>query len=300
MTSKPKVAISTIFHPTKEYAYKLFLDWAKSVEYENLEFIVKVHTGEYGGNQGELKAIREQIRQDAVDLDVSALLSVDVDTIGPVDAIQEFLEMPADMMTGIYFSRIDPDRAVCWKNDDNEQQFLNTEVYSKVTGAGMGFCFMRRSVLDAIAFDWPVPDDDYPAWHQAKEKGFRLLSLNMMRCRHYSSATSFSYHEFGEVRKTNEDYGVTEYAVVSPDGITVNGNHYPHGKVIASQSLLETIMELDAPYRTGKIKTGKRRVDVVGKKESGVTPAHSQKQQPTKAPDMSKKKEGAVVWKRSR
>ena len=98
MSQPPKVVIATIFHPKKEYAYKLFLDWAKSVEYENRDFIIKVHFGEYGGDQGELKAIREQIRKDAIEDDAAALLFVDIDTRGPVDAIQEFLETPADMM----------------------------------------------------------------------------------------------------------------------------------------------------------------------------------------------------------
>ncbi len=296
MPQPPKVAISTIFHPAKEYSYKLFLDWAKNVEYENLEFIIKVHTGKYGSH-GELKAIREQIRQDAIDLNVAALLSVDCDTIGPLNAVQDFLDTPADMMTGIYFGRVASKRAVCWKNNDPDQQFLNSEVYTDIDGAGMGFCFMRRSVLEAITFIWSVPDDDYPAWHQAKRKGFRLMSLNMMRCRHYTSSISFIYHEFGEIENIPTD----EYVVLCPDGITLNGKFYPCGKAIIDHKLLKTIMELDEPYRTGKIKFNKRRVDVVGKKEAGITQAHSGRQVPTRTPPITKgKKEIEVgIWKRS-
>ncbi len=293
MPSPPKVAISTIFHPKKEYSYKLFLDWAKNVEHDNLEFIIKVHMGKYGSH-GELKAIREQIRQEAIDLDVDALLSVDCDTIGPLDAVQDFLDAPADMMTGIYFGRVASKRAVCWKNDDNDQQFLNLEVYTDIDGAGMGFCFMRRSVLEAIEFTWAVPDDDYPAWHQAKRKGFRLLSLNMMRCRHYSSATSFVYHEFGEVNEVPAE----EYKILCPDGITLNGEFYPCGKAIINHRILETIMRLDEPYRTGKIKFNKRRVDVVGNKEAGITQTHSGRQVPAKVPNVKKGVE-IGLWKRS-
>lgn len=267
------------------------------MEHPNLEFIIKVHMGKYGSH-GELKAIREQIRQDAIRLDVAALLSVDIDTIGPTDAIEEFLVTPADMMTGIYFSRVETDKAVCWKNDDPDQQFLNSEVYTEVDGAGMGFCFMRRSVLDSIGFDWAVPDDDYPAWHQAKKAGFRLLSLNMMRCRHYASETAYSYHKFGECKKRQP---VKEYKVLCPDGITVNGTHYPQGKSVVSEKLLEAIMELDEPYRTEKIRVEKKRVDFVGKKQAGITPAHTKTQVPGKPQDLSKKKKTEVgIWKQSR
>lgn len=274
MPHPPKVIIATIFHPTKEYAYKLFLDWTKRVKHDNLDFICKVHTGKYGGNQGELKAIREQIRKEAVEADAAALLFVDIDTIGPEDAIIEFLETPADIMTGIYFSRTSQNRAVCWKNSDPDQQFLNTEVYSNVDGAGMGFCFMRRSVLEAIHFDWPVPDDDYPAWHQAKKKGFRLLSLNMMRCRHYTSETSFVYHAFGEVKNVKSE----EYTVDSPDGVTLNGQHYSQGLVIVDPLLLEEVKRLDAPYKEQKIKHKKTLVSVVGKAQKDVTPTHTKGQ----------------------
>ncbi len=275
MSQAPKIVIATIFHPVKEYAYKLFLDWAKSVEYENLDFICKVHMGEYGGDQGELKAIREQIRKDAIEDDAAALLFVDIDTIGPTDAITEFLETPADMMTGIYFSRASKNRAVCWLNGDPDQQFINSEAYTEIDGAGMGFCFIRRSVLEAISYDWAVPDDDYPAWHQAKRKGFRLLSLNMMRCRHYSSETSYVYHEFGEVERVP----LEDYEIVAPDGITLNGVFYARGKRVVDKDLISTIKELDEPYRTGKIKTGTKRVDVVGKAQTGTVPTYSKNQE---------------------
>lgn len=278
MAQFPKVVIATIFHPKKEYAYKLFLDWAKRVSYGNLDFICKVHTGKYGSH-GELKEIREQIRQDAIEDDAAALLFVDIDTIGPEDAIIEFLETPADIMTGIYFSRTSTSRAVCWKNSDPDQQFLNTEVYTDIDGAGMGFCFIRRSVLENIHFDWPVPDDDYPAWHQAKAKGFRLLSLNMMRCRHYSSETSYVYHAFGEVQNVKTE----EYVISCPDGITLNGHHYPRGKAIVDPILLKTIKELDEPYHTEKIKHKHSLVSVVGKAQSGVVSAHT-KNQPKQNP----------------
>lgn len=297
----PKVIIATIFHPVKEYAYSLFLDWAKSVEYENLDFITKVHTGEYGSSHGELKAIREQIRQDAIEYEAAALLFVDIDTIGPLDAIQEFLDTPADIMTGIYFSRTSSDRAVCWKNSDPDQQFLNTEVYTEIDGAGMGFCFIRRSVLESISFDWAVPDDDYPAWHQAKKKGFRLLSLNMMRCRHYASKDSYAYHPFGEVNEVKAE----EYTIQCPDGITLNGSHYPRGKSIVDHRLVKTIREIDKPYRTGKIKTTRKTVSVVGKAQSGITPTHTKTQTPGKGinrvPAQTKKDEVKIgTWKSPR
>lgn len=275
MAQAPKVVIATIFHPVKEYAYKLFLDWAKSVEYDNLDFICKVHMGKYGGNQGELKKIREQIRAEAVEEhDAAALLFVDIDTRGPVDAIDEFLETPADIMTGIYFSRTSQSRAVCWKNSDPDQQFLNSEVYTEIDGAGMGFCFIRRAVLDSVHFDWAVPDDDYPAWHQAKKKGFRLLSLNTMRCRHYASETSYVYHAFGEIQNVK----TKEYVIDSPDGITLNGHHYPQGLSIVDPALLEEIQRIDKPYKDGRIKHKKKLVSVVGKNQSGVISAHTKNQ----------------------
>ena len=274
MSQPPKIVIATIFHPVKEYAYKIFLNWARRLEYGNLDFICKVHMGEYGGNQGELKDIREQIRKDAIKDDASALLFVDIDTIGPEDAIIEFLETPADIMTGIYFSRTSPNRAVCWKNNDPDQQFLNSEVYSEIDGAGMGFCFIRRAVLESIHFDWSVPDDDYPAWHQAKKKGFRLLSLNMMRCRHYSSEKAYVYHAFGEIQNVKAE----EYVISSPDGITLNGHHYPRGKTIIDPVILKTIKELDEPYKTEKIKHKRTLVSVIGKKQAGVSPTHTKNQ----------------------
>ena len=294
----PKVVIATIFHPKKEYAYQLFLDWAKNVDYDNVDFICKVHMGKYGGNQGELKAIREQIRKDAIEDEAAALLFVDIDTIGPPDAIQEFLDTPSDMMTGIYFSRASQHRAVCWKNGDPDQQFLNTEVYTEIDGAGMGFCFIRRSVLESIHFDWDVPDDDYPAWHQAKKNGFRLLSLNMMRCRHYNSKDSYVYHAFGEINEVKAE----EYTIQCPDGITLNGKHYPRGKSIVDHRLIKTIKELDEPYRTKKIKSVHRTVSVVGKAQSGITPTHTKTHSPGKVlnrvPAQTRKDEDRVgTWK---
>jgi hypothetical protein len=293
----PKVVIATIFHPAKEYAYQIFLDWAKSVKYDNLDFICKVHMGKYGSH-GELKAIREQIRRDALEDEAAALLFVDIDTIGPPEAIQEFLDTPADIMTGIYFSRASQHRAVCWKNSDPDQQFLNTEVYTEIDGAGMGFCFIRRAVLESITFDWPVPDDDYPAWHQAKKKGFRLLSLNMMRCRHYNSKSSYVYHAFGEINEVKAE----EYTIQCPDGITLNGHHYPRGKSIVDHRLIKTVRELDEPYRTKKIKSVHRMVSVVGKAQSGVTPTHTKTHSPGKVsnrvPARTKKDEDRVgIWK---
>ena len=294
----PKVVISTIFHPKKEYAYQIFLDWAKSVKYENLDFIIKVHFGEYGGNQGELKAIREQIRQEVIEADAAAHLSVDIDTIGPIDAIQEFLDTPADMMTGIYFSRSDANKAVCWKNEDPDQQFLNSEVYTKIDGAGMGFCFMRRNVLESISFDWSVPDDDYPAWHQAKKKGFRLLSLNLMRCRHYTSESAYIYHGFGEISNVPAE----EYEIQCPDGVTLNGQHYKKGKMIVEQVLLKEIKRLDNSYvKGGRIKHTQKVVSVIGKDQAGAIPSHTQVHKQGNSPVISKKKEVEIgIWKQSR
>lgn len=298
MSQVPKVVISTIFHPKKEYAYKLFLDWANGVEYENLDFIIKVHFGEYGGDQGELKAIREQIRQEAVEADAAALLSVDIDTIGPTDAIQEFLDTPADMMTGIYFARQDADRAVCWKNGDPDQQFLNSEVYTKIDGAGMGFCFMRRNVLESISFDWAVPDDDYPAWSQAKAKGYRLLSLNLMRCRHYTTEEAYIYHGFGEIN----DVPTEEYEIQCPDGVTLNGVHHKRGKTIVDQKLIKEIKRLDSSYvKGGHIKHSHKIVSVIGKAQIGAIPSHTQVHKQGKSPAISKKKEVEIgLWKTSR
>jgi len=293
---KPKIAIATIFHEQKFYSYQLALDWMKNQTYHNVEFIVRVDTGKYGEHH-KLKGIRESIRLQAIELDVDALFCFDCDTIAPLNVIETFLETPADLMSGIYFSRTASNRAVCWLDGDPGQQFLNADVYTKITAAGMGCCFSRRGVLEACTFDWAVPDDDYYWYHQAKKLGFRILSLNMVRCRHYTSYTSYIYHEFGEIENIPTD----EYVVLCPDGITLNGNFYPCGKAIIDHKLLKTIMELDEPYRTGKIKFNKRRVDVVSKKEAGITQSHSGRQIPARVPSITKgKKETEVgVWKRS-
>ena len=79
--------------------------------------------------------------------------------------------------------------------------------------------------------------------------------------------------QFGEVERVP----LEDYEIVSPDGITLNGVFYARGKRVVDKDLIDTIKELDEPYRTGKIKTGVKRVDVVGKAHTGTTPTHSKK-----------------------
>ncbi len=299
MPSTPKIAIATILHPIKEYSYQLALDWMKNQTYENVEFIVRVDTGKYGDHH-KLKGFRESIRVQAIELDVSALFFFDCDTIAPLDVIEEFIVTPADLMTGIYFSRIDARRAVCWKHDDHDQQFLNSEIYTEIDGAGMGCCFIRRPVLDACTFEWSVPDDDYVFYDQAKKLGFRLLSLNLMRCRHYSSATGYTYYDFGDtgIQPTEE------YVICAPDGITLNGVNYPKGKAIVDRRLMAAIKEIDAPYAEGKIKQRRTVVSVVGKKELGVAPTHTQTHTPGRTQGIPKKgaqpKKEVGIWRQPR
>jgi len=290
----PKVAISTIFHPEKEYAYKRFLAWAKSLEYGNLEFIIKVK-----GLILDLKyeEVMEQIRTEAIEADVIALLHVDISTIGPSDAIDEFLALPADMMTGIYFAKPNMRTAACWKDDDAGQEFLNAEVYTEIDGAGMGFCFMRRGVLEAINFNHPSYLEDM-AWNQAKKAGFRLLSLNMMRCRRYFPEGETSHYEFGDSGETR----VEEYVVNAPDGIIVNGKRYPFGKPVTDLKMIETIRKIDEPYRSGKIKQFRKTVSVVGKKQAGIAPTHTKTQTAGKVvnriPSGKKEERKVGIWKR--
>lgn len=273
-----RVQISTILHAKKQYSYNLAFLWMATQAHKPVSFHIPVHIGEYG-EKHKLKMLRERCRLAAVEDGVDAMFFLDCDTIPPVDAIDQLLEVPGEVVTGIYYSRLGgaTDRAVCWKTTDPAQAFVNSEHISEIDGAGMGCCLIRKSVLECCTFDQSVPDDDYPFWVQAKKEGFRLRSLNTLRCRHYQTETDFIQHEFGFVGKEE----LESYQVVSPEGVTINGSLYK-GSVSAGAKIMETIRDLDRPYREGILKVESRDLKFVGKKQASMKKLLTLKDDPQK------------------
>jgi hypothetical protein len=272
-----RVQISTILHAEKQYSYDLAFLWMASQSHKPVSFYIAVHTGEYG-EKHKLKMLRERCREDALESGADAMFFFDCDTIPPLDAIEQLLGVPGDIVSGIYYSRLPgaTDRAVCWKHGDPEQDFLNTEHVSEIDGAGMGCCLIHRRVMEHCTFDYEVPDDDYPFWDQAIkflnpaiDKGFRLRSLNTLRCRHYQTADAFIHHPFGKKIETRDN--MYEYQIQCPDGVTINGEKY-QGKATADQGTIGQIRMMDAPYREGDIKASKRVASHMGKEVIAFNP----------------------------
>lgn len=258
-----KLAVATMFHQMKAYSFQHWFAWASSLrlweEYPMfilsrdsrtaivpvapthippIEFIVKVHSGRYG-DTGAVKRMRELIRLDALRLGVDALYMSDCDTIPPPGALSQLLASDGDIVTAIYFDRNRDGRAVCWRHDDQDQSFIYREKVSEVDGAGMGACLIKRHVLEQCDWNYGIPDDDYVYWMQAKQLGFRCLSLNTVICKHYITATEFAD------RPTPEEVGArVAITVKCPDGVTINGRKYK-GQVFVSEEMAKSIKEID-------------------------------------------------------
>lgn len=261
---KPLVAVATMLHARKQYSFGHWFEWARVQTWEPVEFIIRVHTGKYGDCHA-VKNMRESIRQQALELGADVLFFMDCDTIPREDAVEQLLQVDGDIITGIYFSRMTGthDRAVCWRHDDNEQNFLDLEAVSEINGAGMGCCLIHRRVFEIIDFKHPIPDDDYPYWDNAIRAGFRARSLNILRCLHYLTEKDSVYHEFGVEL---EQKPVESYTIRAVDGITINGKKYM-GKVVADRDIIRTLRELDAPYASGIVKVARKVVGHFGPKD---------------------------------
>jgi hypothetical protein len=269
---KPLVAIATLVHERKAYAYEHFFEWARLQTWEPVEFVTAVHLGKYG-DCGGVKEMRERVRQQALDLGADALMFLDIDTIPEENAVEQLLEVDGDMVTGIYFSResATEDRAVCWRHDDNDQNFLNNEVVSEIDGAGMGCCLIHRRVFELVDWKYEIPDDDYPYWAEASRLGFRLRSLNTLRCLHYANEREYTYHPFGQIEESTKE----TYTIQSPDGVSINGKRYA-GTIMEEPELLRTIQELDEPYSKKLIKSVTRQLSTLRPRDiAGVRVKHS-------------------------
>jgi hypothetical protein len=223
----------------KSYCYPDLFEWCKNQggPWAKSEYYFQVHSGEYG-DWPAVKRMREKARLEAIFRGVDGLLFIDADTIPPLTVIADLVASGGDMITGIYMAASAPQYAVAWKYDDPHQDFLREKV-STIDGAGLGCCLIHRKVLEACTFDDGEYWDDYPFWTMAAEKGFRCLSVNTVRCKHYIAPGECLYPPPGG-----------GYLIRCPDGVTINGKAYK-GRIYHD---LESVMYVDGPYRRGEVK----------------------------------------------
>ncbi len=89
-----------------------------------------------------------------------ALLHIDADMIVPADTVDRLMAIEADVAYGLYVSRRDPSRWLCFIDRAMSMPLsavptLNrefTDIHIGSFGAGMGCTLIRRHVLEEIAF----------------------------------------------------------------------------------------------------------------------------------------------------
>lgn len=96
-------------------------------------------------------------RQMVLGGDYDAMLHVDADMVVPVDTIQRLMAVNADVAYGLYVSRRDPDRWLCFTDRSMATTLsMRRERISdgciESYGAGLGCTLIHRHVLERIAF----------------------------------------------------------------------------------------------------------------------------------------------------
>ena len=183
-----KVLIAAPIGGHKQYSMHQWLQWIADQEHENIEVVIccngefqdellmKVNASAVTHNNGKIVPLycsklgndgnltrnhritlsREKIREFAMQRDYDALFFVDTDTIPPLDAIKQLMNLSAEATSGLYYYK-DSNVPVAMDaqtgtNFDNETLKESFEKHEPITGAaGMG-CFMMRGDAKKIPF----------------------------------------------------------------------------------------------------------------------------------------------------
>ena len=129
--------------------------------------------------------------------DATHLVFWDSDIIPPIDGLVRLFKHDKAIVSGLYFQRYPPHRPHIYILGENRQYFIPCVAYTKntlieVEGVGMGFCMIRRDVLQADAFlkrgKWFGFDrgfgEDFDFCLTAREAGYKIYVDTGVVCKH--------------------------------------------------------------------------------------------------------------------
>jgi hypothetical protein len=193
-----KVLLGIATYPTEPNIYPACQASLDALEWGEHE----VWRVDYGNDDPKLSVVENlcnkhnRMRQQVLDGDYDALLTVEADMIVPPDALTKLAAVDADVALGLYVSRSSRIWLCIPTIDGYKGNALNADPAAaraawgtvlKSEGAGFGCTLIYRKVLEAIEFrNHPKGKfaDDWQFALDVKEKGFRMAHDLSVVCGH--------------------------------------------------------------------------------------------------------------------
>ena len=140
-------------------------------------------------NMAELCRKHNEARQMVLDGGYDALLHIDADMVVPPDTVERLSTVDADVVYGLYVSRRDPWRWLCFLDKErattlNEQPERITDGHITSYGAGLGCTLIHRRVLERLAFRYTNVASDWMMAVDCTNYGFKQVHDLGCRCGH--------------------------------------------------------------------------------------------------------------------
>lgn len=185
------ILIGVPYHENKRYALNHVMNWVRDQLYEEVEVVMRVHTGQYG----EKNAVKKQFeffREYALKINADYMYIMEADTIPPLVTITKLVSHNKDIIGALYNYRDSDNNVVAWKHDDPHKNFIHAEEVVEVDGMGTGAVLISNKALKAVSwFDYDQQDADWPYYDKLKEKGFKIYLDPTIKCKHYATAEKY-------------------------------------------------------------------------------------------------------------
>ncbi len=195
---KPKVCIATLLGSGRMVS----INWARALR----EFQWLPDTDHYLIAGLPWGPARNSCVKYMLGKDFTHLLFWDSDVIPPLDGMIKLLMQPADIISGIYYTRYAPVQPVAYYERQDATgapvkvllgQFNPGDIL-QVDFVGMGFCLISRKVLESMPTPWFIfemdvtnptgASEDFHFCRKARASGFQISLHTGVQCQHETRA----------------------------------------------------------------------------------------------------------------
>lgn len=199
-TIRPKVCIATLLDSRRTVS----INWARILR----EFQWPTDTDHYLVAGLPWGPARNNCVKYMLSKDFTHLLFWDSDVIPPADGLIKLLKQPADIISGLYYTRYAPIQPVAYYERIDaagnmvklQLQPFNPGDILKVDFVGMGFCLITRKALELVPIPWFIwemdvttptgASEDFHFCHKARAHGFSIYLHTGVQCQHETRAVS--------------------------------------------------------------------------------------------------------------